>query len=303
MRYATSISCGSFTRTGRRATVSKIILMAESGSDITPELAQQFGISIVPMHVTFGGETRDDGAFPVTEMFDHYKATHEPPRTSGCTPHDFEVAFERTLAGETDAQILYLAYSACTTCSMQSAVMAADGRVDVRMIDTKSVSAGQMAVVLRVAKALREHPDMTMDEAAAVANEAIATIRMGFIPGDLDYLRAGGRVSNAAYLGAKILGLHPLIEIQDGKLLSTKKYRGSMARVIVQMAKEFPEQNGLDKNEIYLIYGDGLAEDVKRDVERILRDKGYQVKGWVRTGCVIAAHSGPGSFGIVGFAK
>ena len=283
--------------------MSKIILMAESGSDITPELAQQFGISIVPMHVTFGGETRDDGAFPVTEMFDHYKATHEPPRTSGCTPHDFEVAFERTLAGETDAQILYLAYSACTTCSMQSAVMAADGRVDVRMIDTKSVSAGQMAVVLRVAKALREHPDMTMDEAAAVANEAIATIRMGFIPGDLDYLRAGGRVSNAAYLGAKILGLHPLIEIQDGKLLSTKKYRGSMARVIVQMAKEFPEQNGLDKNEIYLIYGDGLAEDVKRDVERILRDKGYQVKGWVRTGCVIAAHSGPGSFGIVGFAK
>ena len=283
--------------------MSKIILMAESGSDITPELAQQFGISIVPMHVTFGGDTRDDGAFPVTEMFDHYKATHEPPRTSGCTPHDFEVAFERTLAGETDAQILYLAYSACTTCSMQSAVMAADGRKDVRMIDTKSVSAGQMAVVLRVAKALREHPEMTMDEAAAVANEAIATIRMGFIPGDLDYLRAGGRVSNAAYLGAKILGLHPLIEIQDGKLLSTKKYRGSMARVIVQMAKEFPEQNGLDKDEIYLIYGDGLAEDVKRDVERILRDKGYQVKGWVRTGCVIAAHSGPGSFGIVGFAK
>ena len=283
--------------------MSKIILMAESGSDITPELAQQFGISIVPMHVTFGGETRDDGAFPVTEMFDHYKATHEPPRTSGCTPHDFEVAFERTLAGETDAQILYLAYSACTTCSMQSAVMAADGRKDVRLIDTKSVSAGQMAVVLRVAKALREHPDMTMDEAAAVANEAISTIRMGFIPGDLDYLRAGGRVSNAAYLGAKILGLHPLIEIQDGKLLSTKKYRGSMARVIVQMAKEFPEQNGLDKDEIYLIYGDGLAEDVKRDVERILRDKGYQVKGWVRTGCVIAAHSGPGSFGIVGFSK
>ena len=283
--------------------MSKIKLMAESGSDITPGLAQQFGISIVPMHVTFGGETRDDGAFPVTEMFDHYKATHEPPRTSGCTPHDFEVAFERTLAGETDAQIFYLAYSACTTCSMQSAVMAADGRKDMRIIDTKSVSAGQMAVVLRVAKALRERPDTTMDEAAAVANEAIDSIRMGFIPGDLDYLRAGGRVSNAAYLGAKILGLHPLIEIQDGKLLSTKKYRGSMARVIAQMAKEYPEQSGLDKDEIYLVYGDGLAEDVKRDVEHILRDKGYQVKGWVRTGCVIAAHSGPGSFGIVGFAK
>ena len=283
--------------------MSKILLMAESGSDITPELAGQLGVFIVPMHVTFGGETRDDGAFPVTQMFEHYKATREPPRTSGCTPHDFEVAFGRALEENPGAQILYLAYSACTTCYMQSAIMTADGRKDIRIVDTKSVSAGQMAVVMRVAKALREHPEMTMDEAVAVANDAIAKVRMGFIPGDLDYLRAGGRVSNAAYLGAKILGLHPLIEIQDGKLISTKKYRGSMARVIAQMAREFPEQSGLDKGEIHLIYGDGLAEDVRHDAERILTENGYQIKGWVRTGCVIAAHSGPGSFGIVGFAE
>ena len=287
----------------RGYTMSKILLMAESGSDITPELAGQLGVFIVPMHVTFGGETRDDGAFPVTQMFEHYKATREPPRTSGCTPHDFEVAFGRALEENPGAQILYLAYSACTTCSMQSAIMTADGRKDIRIVDTKSVSAGQMAVVMRVAKALREHPEMTMDEAVAVANDAIAKVRMGFIPGDLDYLRAGGRVSNAAYLGAKILGLHPLIEIQDGKLISTKKYRGSMARVIAQMAREFPEQSGLGKGEIHLIYGDGLAEDVRHDAGRILTEKGYQIKGWVRTGCVIAAHSGPGSFGIVGFAE
>ncbi len=50
-----------------------MILVAESGSDITPEMAQENGIVIVPMHVSFGGETRDDGAFPTTEMFDFYK--------------------------------------------------------------------------------------------------------------------------------------------------------------------------------------------------------------------------------------
>ena len=131
--------------------MSKILLMAESGSEITPELAGQLGVFIVPMHVTVGGETRDDGAFPVTQMFEHYKATREPPRTSGCTPHDFEVAFGRALEENPGAQILYLAYSACTTCSMQSAIMTADGRKDIRIVDTKSVSAGQMAVVMRVA--------------------------------------------------------------------------------------------------------------------------------------------------------
>lgn len=278
-----------------------ILLMAESGSDITPELAREYGITIVPMHVAFGGETRDDGAFPVTQMFDHYKTTHEPPRTSGCTPIDFEEAFAKLDQEYPEKEILHLAYSACTTCSMQSCLIAAEGRSDVHVIDTKSVSVGQMAVVLRVAKALKANPEITMDELKAVAQEAIDKVRMGFVPGDLDYLRAGGRVSNAAYLGAKILNLHPLIEIQDGKLLSTKKYRGSMARVIRQMAQEYPSANELAKDELYLIYGEGLEDSIKRDVEKIVAEKGYTNVQWVRTGCVIAAHSGPGAFGMVGF--
>lgn len=283
--------------------MSKIILMAESGSDITPEIAKEYGIVIVPMHVAFGGETRDDGSFPVTQMFDHYKKTHEPPRTSGCTPIDFETVFEKLDQEEPDKQILYLAYSACTTCSMQSGIIASEGRNDIRFVDTKSVSAGQCAVVLRVAKVLKDNPDITLDELEAIALDAVEKVRMGFVPGDLDYLRAGGRVSNAAYLGAKILNLHPLIEIQDGKLMSTKKYRGAMARVIKQMAKEYPEANSLAKDELIFIYGEGLEESIKREVEEIAKANGFKNTWWVKTGCVIAAHSGPGAFGIVGFTE
>ena len=281
--------------------MSNILLMAESGSDITPELAKEYGIVLVPMHVAFGGETRDDGSFPVTQMFEHYKKTHEPPHTSGCTPIDFETVFEKLDREVPDKQILYLAYSACTTCSMQSGIIASEGRNDIRFVDTKSVSAGQLAVVLRVARALKANPDLTIDELEAIALEAVDKVRMGFVPGDLDYLRAGGRVSNAAYLGAKILNLHPLIEIQDGKLMSTKKYRGSMARVIKQMAQEYPDVNGLKKDELIFIYGEGLEESVKREAEEIVKAKGYHHVWWVKTGCVIAAHSGPGAFGIVGF--
>ena len=102
--------------------MNPILLMAESGSDITPELAAKYGVTIVPMHVAFGGETRDDGSFPVTEMFAHYAKTRDLPRTSGCMPHDFEVVFERLDQQQPKRPILHLAYSACTTCSMQSYV-------------------------------------------------------------------------------------------------------------------------------------------------------------------------------------
>ena len=280
--------------------MNSILLMAESGSDITPEVAREYGVSIVPMHVAFGGETRDDGSFPVTEMFAHYAKTHDLPRTSGCTPHDFEAAFQRAAAEHPDKQILHLAYSACTTCSMQSAVIASEDRRDILCVDTKQVSAAQGAVVIAMAKYLKENPDVTLEEAGKKAEEIASTVRMGFFPGDLDYLRAGGRVSNAAYLGAKLLSLHPLIEILDGKLMSTKKYRGSMAKVVAKLADEFSENLDPAK-ELYLVYGAGLDEAVMRDVERIVEEKGFMKHSWVQTGCVIAAHSGPGSFGIVGF--
>ena len=39
------------------------------------------------------------------------------------------------------------------------------------------------------------------------------------------------------------------------------------------------------------------------DAERLAKEKGFAQVSWVQTGCVIAAHSGPGSFGIVGFAR
>ena len=82
--------------------MNPILLMAESGSDIKPEIAAKYGVAIVPMHVAFGGETRVDGSFPTSEMFAYYAKTRDLPRTSGCTPHDFEVVFERIFSENPD---------------------------------------------------------------------------------------------------------------------------------------------------------------------------------------------------------
>ncbi|MGN0996779.1 MAG: DegV family protein [Candidatus Ventricola sp.] len=282
--------------------MNPILLVAETGSDLTPELAAEYGVTLVPMHVSFGGQTRDDGAFPVSEMFEHYAKTRDLPRTSGCTPHDFEVVFDRLQSEHPGAPILHLAYSASTTCSMQSAIIAAEGRESIVSLDTKNVTAGQAGIVIALARYLRAHPESTLEQAVDKAHSLIARMHMGFFPGDLDYLRAGGRVSNAAYLGAKLLSLHPLIEILDGKLLSTKKYRGAMSKVVAKMADEYTEP--LDRSEpLYLIYGEGLEERIMREVERIVTQKGFTDYTWVKTGCVIAAHSGPGSFGVAGFGK
>lgn len=60
----------------------KIVLVAETGSDITPELAEEYGIFLVPMHVSMGDQTLDDGAFPPEDVCAYYNATGKVPQTS-----------------------------------------------------------------------------------------------------------------------------------------------------------------------------------------------------------------------------
>lgn len=234
--------------------MKEIIIAAETGSDITPEMAAEYGIRIAPMHVTFGSETFDDGSFPPEKICDYYKdgGKRKLPKTSGCVPEDFIRLFDEIHAEKPDAHILYLAYSAVTTCSYQSAVIAAEGRDYITFMDTRQVSVGQAMIVIGTAKVLKENPQISLEELMAVAQDLIERAKMCFAPDNLEFLRAGGRVSNGAYLGTSILSLHPCIELLNGYLTATKKYRGKMVRIAAQMIHEYSDKYNLDKDCLWL---------------------------------------------------
>lgn len=283
--------------------MSSIILVAETGSDITPQLAEQYGIAMVPMHVNFDDETFDDGSFPTQKICDFYKETGRLPKTSGSTPEDFMKVFDELQGKYPDSQFLYLAYSAVTTCSYQSAVIAAEGRKNITIIDTAQVSVGQAAVVIETAKFLQEKPDATIDEAVEKVNELIAKANMCFLPDNLEFLRAGGRVSNVAFLGSRILGIHPCIEILDGKLVATKKYRGKMVKVAAKLIKEYAVNYNLKTDCLWLVYTIGLSEEVRESVEAAAKECGFEKLMWIQAAGVITTHGGPAAFGIAGFSK
>ncbi len=283
--------------------MKKIILVAETGSDITPEMAENLGIELVPMHVSFDTETMDDASFPAEKIVEFYKETGKLPKTSGSTPEDFIIKFDEIHEKYPEAQILYLAYSAITTCSFQSANIAAEDRDYITAIDTKQVSVGQGNIVCKIAEALNENPDMELSEAVDLANDLINRAKMCFTPANLEFLRAGGRVSNVAYLGASILGLHPCIELLDGKLTATKKYRGKMSKVAAQLITEYAENYKLDRKEkLWIIYTVGLSDEVKEVIKETAKSCGFETLEWVQAAGVITTHGGPAAFGIAGFS-
>ena len=283
--------------------MKNIILVAESGSDLTPELAANYGIYVVPMHVTFGDETFDDGTFPVEKIVDYYRDGGKLPKTSGCTPGDFIKVFDEIHEEHPEAQILFIAYSAVTTFPYQSAVIAAEDRDYITSVDTKQVSVGQGAIVAAMAQELDKNPEMTMEEAVSKANLLIEKAKMCFTPDNLEFLRAGGRVSNVAFLGAQLLNLHPCIELLEGKLTATKKYRGKMVKVAAQLVKEYAEKYDLARRVIWLVYTVGLSDEVKSSVETAAKECGFEEMSWVQANGVITTHGGPKAFGLAGFSK
>lgn len=283
--------------------MSNIILVAETGSDVPKDLAKEIGVFLVPMHVTMGERNLDDGSFPVEEICEYYNNTNKVPKTSGSSPQDFIKVFDEIHRLYPDKQILHLAYSAVTTCSYQSALIAAEGRNYITSIDTKQVSVGQGAVVIKTARYLRENPSITMEELVKEVRNICENTWMSFIPGKLEYLRAGGRVSNAVFIGGKILSIHPSIEIDNGYLVAKKKYRGKVESVVIKLIEEYSSDKNLDREEVFLIWSIGLSDKIRKVVEEKLYEIGFKTITWMQTGCVITSHGGPGSFGIVGFSK
>lgn len=120
-------------------------------------------------------------------------------------------------------------------------------------LDTKAVTAGQYSIVVRMAQMLERHPEWDMDQAVQAAEGLVLRSRMCFIPKDMKYLRAGGRVSNAVALCGDLLGIHPLIEIQDGRLVATKKLRGKLSGLAPRLVRDYAERHDLEKDEVWLI--------------------------------------------------
>ena len=142
----------------------KFVLVTESGSDLPQYYAEKYDIKVVTMHVNFQDESRDDLDINGQVVFDYYDKHKILPKTSGSTPNDFLKVFKEINENYPGAEIIYIAYSAVTTVSYNSAKIAAEEFSNIHMIDSKNVSIGLSTVVIEAAKFIENNPDTTAEE-------------------------------------------------------------------------------------------------------------------------------------------
>ena len=278
----------------------RIILSTESGADIPKDLVEKYQIQVVPMHVIMDGKDYLDGELSVEEVFDYYSRTKKIPSTAATNVQEYHDLFTKIRVDFPDSIIIHIGYTSKASASFQSALIAAEDFEDLFLIDTLNVTGGLGAIVLYAATLLEEDPSIGHVQLIEKIQSAVPKARLAFLPGSLDFLRAGGRVSNLAYIGGALLKIKPCIELKEGKLVSTRKYRGNMSIVAEKLMQDYLNQYDIDRKQLYLIYSIGLDESIKRKIEKSAKETGFENVTWMQAGAMISTHAGPGGFGIAG---
>ena len=278
----------------------RIILSTESGADLPKDLADKYSIRVVPMHVIMDGKDYLDGSLSVKDIYAYHNRTKKIPSTTATNVHEYQDFFRKIKEEFSDCTIIHIGYTSKASSSFQNAILASEGFKDLYLIDALNVAGGLTAIVMYAATLLEKEPTIEPVRLLEKIESIISKARMSFIPGSLDFLKAGGRVSNVAYLGGVLLKIKPCIELMEGKLVSTKKYRGKMSGVCEKLMQDFLNDYDIDREQLYFQYSVGLDEEIMLRMNEVAKENGFKKVIWIQAGAMISTHAGPGAFGIAG---
>ena len=222
-------------------------VVTDSCSDITPQLAQEFGITVVPLYVQFGDEAYRDNVDLSTEEFYHKLETSKiHPTTSTATPADFAELFTK-LAEETK-EILTITlsekFSATYAAALQAKTMVKKD-CQIEVIDSQAGAGAQMLLVILAAQMARAGDNLA--QIADRVRRAIPRVHVRVSFDTLEYLRRGGRIGKTqAFLGS-LLKVNPIVGVKDGATfpIARPRNRAQAMDFLVNFVKEFSQIEAL----------------------------------------------------------
>ena len=269
-------------------------IVSDSACDLSAEEAAALGIEIVPLSIRFGDdEFTDREDLSVAEFYSRMAVTDALPETSAPAPGAFEQVF-RKLAGEGADAVVCINLSGDLSATIESARNAArslEGEVDVRVIDSRTLTAGLGTIVLEAAKAARN--GSSVDEVVALADDLVARTRVYAALDTLDNLKKGGRIGGAQHLLGQMLAIKPLLNITGGEVEEAGKQR-TRKKSLVWLRDKLFEEPRVEKLAVF----DGEAPDVAEFLELISSRYGPDDIRTGRIGAVIGTHGGPRVMGI-----
>ena len=270
-----------------------IRIIADSACDLPAELVEQYGILIMPMHISFGEETYDDQTEISTAAFyERLVGGREFPTTSYPAIGRCQSVVDKELAAGNQVLIITIAQP-LSGCYDSLRLLFADYPSDkVAVFNSQSATLGEGAIVLAAARLAAEGCDFEQLKAALPG--LIARSQGYGAINNLTYLAKGGRISATAATVATALNIKPIINVcQDGSLEVAQKVRG-MAKALAWLAARV-QQDGLDFRSTTLFVSYIMQEEsAHRLLEQLQQEMQLGEVIFSQIGPTVGTHLGPG---------
>jgi len=266
----------------------RVVVVTDSAGSLPPDMERKLGIVTIPVHVQVDEDSRLEGA-EITGG-EVVAALHDGAEVSTVAPSSDEIAkVYRSVARDGASAIVSVHVSSAFSDTLVHATEAADrSKIPVTLVDSGTIAMGQSLVAMgsaAVAAAGR-----SAEEVAGSALAVARSCQFLFTVETLEYLRRGGRISATLAAVGALLGIRPVMSIQNGETTVVERARSlDGARSVIGSSMELYAST-LARPAACVGHSPGEDPDVAINI------KGAVVETLV--GASLAAHTGPGTCGI-----
>ncbi|MBQ4150455.1 MAG: DegV family protein [Clostridia bacterium] len=281
--------------------MNDFVIITDSGCDLSPATLAEWGVPYETLTFRFDGDEKE---YTNSEMSsaEFYAKMREGgiAKTAAVNSETFKTLFEKSLSEGHD--VLYIGFSSGLSTTFNSGRMAALELAEkyperkILAVDTLAASAGQGLILYFALE--KKKSGATIEEVAAYVDDVKFKTSIWFTVDDLVYLKRGGRVSPTVAFVGNMLGIKPVLHMDnEGHLINVSKVRGRKA-AIMALADKFGALNtNPTQDTVFISHGDCIND--AKELARILNEKyGATTKIITDVGPVIGAHSGPGTLAL-----
>jgi DegV family protein with EDD domain len=281
----------------RRSKSERVAVVTDSTANLPAETVAEHGITVIPLRVSVGARTSDDGVDISAAELTAALRDRVPVTTSRPTPEQFAGAYRECLRAGAN-RVVSIHLSAALSGTWESATLAAqdfDYGV-VRVIDARSTAMALGFAVLAAVQ--RAAAGGTAADVAGAAADTVDRTRTMFYVDTLEYLRRGGRIGTATALLATSLSVKPLLQVAEGQIVALEKVRTASKAIgrLVQLSTQSAGDGPVDVA-VHHLDAPERAEQVASHLRSELL--GLRRLHVAELGAVVGAHLGPGVLGTV----
>ena len=284
-----------------RNNMKNYVIFTDSGTDFTKELIEELEVKQVELTIIVEGEEpKPNNQVDNKELYAMLRAK-KSATTSAVNTEDFKIAMRPYL--EKGMDILYLGFSSGLSSTFHAGKLACEDLSEefperkLFAVDTLCASLGQGLLVYHAARMRLDGAEI--EEVRDFAENNKLKLCHWFTVDDLFFLKRGGRVSAASAVLGTMLGIKPVMHVNnEGKLIKVGTVRGRKTSIDTLCEKAKASKISEAAKRIAFISHGDCEEDAKYLAEKIKKEVGFKdvLIGYV--GSVIGSHSGPGTLAL-----